>query len=476
MSQTWTPKPGDRVVRHPRARQLDPVRIRIPTRRIQPSVLASPLILTYGFAALISLGTLLLLLPFAHHGSGFTSFVDALFTATSAATVTGLVTQDTATYWNAFGKATILLLMFTGGLGFMTIATFLLVVIGQRAPVAQRHLARNTLQLDQLGGMASLTARIVLVSSGIQLVGLVALAVRFSFMYSPGEAIWQAAFHAVSAFNSAGFVIAPESSSFSVFRTDRVVLTIMGALIVMGAVGYWVLADIVRSPKPSLFTLNTKLVIIATLALITLGALVFFVSERHNTETLGPISSINQIFVSVFESISGRTAGFSTVGFGETKQHTNFFFTSLMFIGGASASVAGGIKINTLAVVIVAVISTIRGVGHSSAFGREIPQAQVQRAVSVMSVALAAVFLSALILILSEGDFLFIDLLFESVSAFSTVGLSTGLTPDLSDWGHVILIASMFIGRIGPTTLGLVMIMRTSGDVYRFAQERVTIG
>ena len=473
---TWRPKPGDRVVRHPRREQMSPVRLTITTRRVQSRALASPLIIIYAFAALITFGTVLLLMPFTHHGGGFTPFVDALFTATSAATVTGLITQDTATYWTRIGQVFILALMFVGGLGFMTIATFLLIVIGQRVTLAQRLLVKESLGVDQLGGLVRLTMRIVIVAAGIQLVGFFALLARFSFIYPPAEAVWQAAFHAVSGFNNAGFVALSQTRSLSAFQADAAVLGTIGVLAILGSISYWVMVDVARFRRFSLFTLNTKLVLILTAVLILLGTLVFFFSEYDNQKTLGPLSIVDKAMISVFESISGRTAGFSTVSFGETEQHTNFFFTSLMFVGGASASVAGGIKVNTVAVVLVAVLSTIRGRGHAAAFGRELPQAQVQRAMTIGAIAMAFVFLMALALTFAEREFAFIDLLFESVSAFGTVGLTTGLTADLSRWGHVILIASMFVGRIGPLTLGLAMVQRANGDLYRYAQERVTIG
>ena len=476
MNQLWTPKPGDRVARHPRQRQIDPVHFTIPSRRPQSSILASPLFLVYGFAVLISLGTALLLLPIAHQGSGVTPFVDALLTATSAATVTGLVTQDTASYWSGFGKATILALMFIGGAGFMAVATFLLTLIGQRAPAAERLLTRETLQLDHARDLARIATRVVLMAAGVQLVGLAALAVRFSITSSPAEAVWQAAFHAVSSFNSAGLVIFPNGSSLSTFRSDPVVLGITAALIVAGAAGYVVLVDVVTSRRFSLLNLNTKLVVVATLVLIATGAVVFLASEHDNPKTLGGLSLVDQIATSLFESVSGRTAGFSAVGFGNAEQQTTFLFTALMFIGGASASVAGGIKMNTAAVVVVTVAATVRGRGRTSAFGREIPQAEVQRAFSVTTVALAAAFLVVLALLLSERDFPFTHLLFESVSALFTVGQSIGLTPELSDWGHIILIASMLIGRIGPIALGLVMATRGGGDVLRRPLERITIG
>jgi trk system potassium uptake protein TrkH len=459
---------------------MTPVHVTITARRVQSRALASPLIILYAFAGLITFGTLLLLLPFTHHGGGVTPFVDALFTATSAATVTGLITQDTATYWTRMGQLFILVLMFVGGLGFMTIATFLLAIIGQRVTLAQRLLMKESLGVDQLGGLVRLAVRIVLVAAGIQLVGFVALLVRFSLRpdYSPGEAIWQAAFHAVSGFNNAGFVALADTASLSAFQTDRALLAIIGVLILLGSISFWVMLDVVRFRRFSLFTLNTKLILVLSLVLTLSGALVFLLSEYDNTSTLGPLGVADKAFISVFESISGRTAGFSTVSFGDTEQHTNFFFSSLMFIGGASASVAGGVKVNTVAVALVAVLSTIRGRGHASAFGREIPQAQVQRAMTIGVIATAFVFLVAFMLAFSEAErgLAFNDLLFESVSAFGTVGLSTGLTADLSRWGHLILIATMFIGRIGPLTLALAMIQRGNGDLYRYAQERVTIG
>lgn len=476
MQGSWQPKPGDRIVRHPREEQISPVRFEISTPRTQSRTLASPIVLLYSFMGFILAGTLLLLLPFSSRDGGFTPFVDALFTATSAVTVTGLVIQDTATYWTPTGQAIILALIFIGGLSFMAIATFLLILMGRRLSLGQRMLARDSYQVNQLGGLARLTVKIVLVAAAIQIAGFVALAIRFSLLSDlEGQPIWQALFQAVSGFNSAGFVNLPEGQSLSAFRTDKVVLGIMGLLIFLGAISYFVMVDVARLRRFSLFSLNTKLVLILTGLLTLSGAIVFFTSEFDNPNTLGDLSIGDKIMVSVFESTSGRTAGFSTVSYDETAQHTNFFFTALMFIGGASASVAGGIKINTLGVVLIAVLSTLGGHAHTRAFGREIPHVQVQRATAIAVMALIVVFLFALVLTFSEPKFAFIDLLFEAVSAFGTVGLSTGLTPDLSQGGHLILIVAMFLGRIGPFTLGLMMIERGESDLYRYAQERVTI-
>ena len=443
-------------------------------RRVQSKALASPLILIYVFACLVTVGTALLVLPFASSENGFTPLVDAIFTATSAATVTGLVTVDSATYWSRFGQAVILVLMFVGGLGIMTMATFLLILFGQRVPLAHRIVARDSLQINQMGGLARVTVVLVAVAAVMQLIGFAAFLPRLLMLFEPAEAVWQSLFQAVSGFNNAGFVVLPYTNSMSAFQEDELVLGVTASLIFLGAIGYWVVLDVIKLRRFSLLPLNTKLVIIMTGLFILGGALVFFFSETDNTLAGQPL--VHKVLVSVFESISGRTAGFSTIDYGATKQNTNFFFIGMMFVGGASGSVAGGIKINTIAVILVAVLSTVQGKPHASAFGREIGVGQIQIAMTLGALATAFVFLVGLTLTYLEPDFTFIDLFFEAVSAAGTVGLSTGLTGHLSDLGKDVLIATMLLGRVGPLTLALYMASRRETAQYRYAQERVTLG
>ena len=445
-------------------------------RRGPSRVLATPLILLYGFATLIAIGTILLLMPFANTQGGFTPFMEAFFTATSAVLVTGLVVQDSALYWSRAGQGIILFLIFIGGLGFMTGATFLLILFGRRITLVNRLLMRETLGLSQLGGLVRLTRNIVLVAVAIQLLGFLALFLRLYFEYTPAEAAWQAGFHAVSGFNNAGFVILPDSTSVDAFQTDIAFLGILAGLIILGGLSYAVLVDLFRYRRFSLFTLNTKLILVVSGGLWILGALIILLTEYTNPATLGNMSVGAKVLNSLFTSISGRTAGFSTVDFAAMKQDTDFFITGLMFIGGASASTAGGIKVGTFAVILVTLISTIRGRDHSTVFGREIPQPQVHRALVISALAAACVFLVAFLLTFAEPDIPFIELIFESVSAFGTVGLSTGLTGVLSNLGELILIITMFVGRIGPLTLALTMARREERDNYRYARERVTIG
>lgn len=448
-------------------------------RKVQSRAFGSPLVLLYIFAILVALGTGLLIPPFAHHGDGLTPFMDALFTATSAVTVTGLSVQDTATYWTLYGKGVIVALMFVGGLGIMTLAAFLLVLLGQRVSLFQRLLMKESLGIlpvNELGGLVRLAIRIVIVAVAIQFVGFIALTVRFLAIMDPADAVGHGLFMAVSGFNSAGFVALPNTASLSAYQTDVAVIVVMGILVFLGAISLWVMADVIALRRFSLFSLNTKLVLVATIFMTLLGAVVFFAFEYGNPATIQGLSVPHKLLVSIFEAVSGRTAGFSTVDYGATEQHTNFQFISLMFVGGASASVAGGIKVNTFAVVLVAVLSTLQGRTHATAFGREIPVVVVQRAMVIGAVAIAVVFFFAFLLTAVETGFDFIDLLFETVSAFGTVGLSTGLTGDLSRWGQLIIAIVMFVGRVGPLGLGLAMSQYSEGDNYRYAQERVTIG
>lgn len=475
MRKAWEPRPGDRLIRYPREDEIGPVKVSVGQRRGQSRAGTSPLIIIYIFAVLVAIGTGLLFLPFTNHGDGFTPLVVALFTATSAVTVTGLVVENTTFYWTQSGQVILLCLMFVGGLGFMTFATFLIILIGQRVSLSQRLLVRESLGVNQLGGLVRMTVGIVVVSVGIQVVGFIVLAVRFWFIYTPREAIWQAAFHSVSGFNNAGFVVLKEMGGLAEFQDDWMITGIMAVLIVLGSLSYVVIMEVVSRRKFALFGLNTKIILVMTPLLLAFGMVVFLLFEYQNPGSIGSQSLGQKLVTSLFESIN-KTAGFTTVDYGATEQQTNLVFTSLMFIGGASASVAGGIKINTFGVVLVAMFSTIKGRSHASVFGREIPDEQVRRALLVGAISIAFAFSIIVLLTISNGEFDFLDLFFESLSAFGTVGWSTGITPQLSSLGHLILVVAMFVGRIGPFTIGLAMAQRTESDPYRFAQERVTIG
>ena len=450
--------------------------MRASRRKRQSRASASPLILVYIFASLIALGAGLLMLPFTHHGEGFTPFMDALFTATSAVAVTGLVTQDTPTYWTSAGQIIVIALVYVGGLGFMTVATFMLILIGQRLTLTQRLLVRESLGVNRLGGLVRLTVGVVILATAIQLLGFGALLARFWFVMPSEEAVWQAAFLSISSFNNAGFMSLTNEGALSAYRTDPAIMGVMAALILLGSIGYATMADVVLTRRFSLFTLNTKFVLIATGALLLLGCGMFLMFEHDNPNTIGELPIEEKLLVSAFESTSGRTAGFSTVEFGETREQTSLLYCGLMLIGGATGSVAGGIKVNAFAVIVLMLVAMLKGRERVSVFGREIPRAQVQQAMAIGLFSVGFIFLCALALSITEDGLPFLDMLFESFSAAGTVGLSRGITSEVSMLGQLALIGAMFVGRVGPVTLGLALGSRTDTEVYRYAQERVTIG
>ena len=481
MRPQWNQKLGDRMVRHPRQSELEPVVLVADPRKTRSRARALPLLLLYAFIALIALATLLLSLPFTHRGDSIGHLSAALFTATSAVTVTGLTVRDTATYWTPAGQVLIAGIIFVGGLGFMTLATFILVITRQQVTLSQRLLIRESLGGDLMsdgnGGIVRLTIGIVMFAAGTQLVGFIFFFARFRDMYPTADALRVAMFQSVSAFNNAGFIVFPNEDGLRAFQSDWVVMGLTGGMIFLGALSYGALLDVARYRRFRLFGLTTKLVLTLTALLTLMGMGIFLAFEYDNPETLGALPVGQKIAVALFESISGRTAGFSTLDYAVTQQETNFMMTGLMFVGGASVSVAGGIKINTLAVVLVAVLSTMRGRRRTSAFKRDIPDYLVRNALVIGAVGTAMAFAVIVALSVSDGSNLdFLHIFFEGVSAFGTVGLSAGITSTLSQWGQFILMVAMLIGRVGPFTIGVAMTQQTGPDRYQFAEERVTIG
>ena len=475
---------GDRIIRRPRHRELLPevvksTRIRHPVRHFTP-----PFILFYGFGGLIVLGGFFLALPIANNleNGGFTPLEKAFFTATSAVTVTGLTVVPTATYWSSFGHAVIFALMLVGGLGFTSLATFFLIVLGQRITLPERMLMRDTMGVDRMGGLVAVLRNIVLIVLGIYAVGTAVIWWRLQGVLPADEALWHSAFLSVSSFNSAGFSILPNAGlpnagSLENFFSNTPLLAFLAILIILGGIGWTVLVDLFRHRRFSRLSLDTKLVITTSLFLWVLGALVFFIAEYDNGK-MGDFSVLQKGAQSAFHSVSGRTAGLSTLDFEHATDLTKLFYPLLMFVGGAAGSVAGGIKVATLAVIIAAVVSSVRGRTQAEAFGREIPHFQVHRAITVVMLGMALIFVISLALTFTERDkdISFLNLFFDTVSAFGTTGLSTGVPPKLSLAGKILFMITMFVGRLGPLTLALALTPREEATVYRFIQERVKIG
>ena len=463
-------RPGDRIIRRPRVR---PVQIDVSLKRPPRQRPLSPLVLAYGFAVLIGLGTLLLFLPAANNHGGFTPAMTAFFTATSAATVNGLTVADSATHWSPFGKAVIIVLLQVGGLGFMMASALLFIILGRRISLRGRLAIREAAGATSVGGVVQLAKRVGLLVLVVEGLGFVAFAIRFSFDFPMPLALWHSLFHSISAFNNAGFVVLP-GEGLGAYRSDASVMVITASMFIVGGLNIAIISDIAARRTFNRFTLDTKLVLSATAFLTVVGLVIVLLTEYSNPDTLGGMGIPGKLLSSFFESASARTAGFSGLSPGAFTQSALFFVMGLMFIGGAAGSTAGGIKVNTFAVIVTSAIATIRGRPRVEAFKREIPDYQVSRAVT-LGVASVAYTLTTLLVLTKLEDARFIELLLETISAWGA-GYSTGLPAELTKPGQFLLAITMFVGRIGPLTLILALSRAPEAGRYRFAKERINIG
>jgi trk system potassium uptake protein TrkH len=447
-----------------------------------PTPLLSAIITIGGFGVLIAGGTGLLLLPLATTPGTETTLVTALFTATSATCVTGLVLVHTADHWTLFGECVIAGLMFLGGLGIMTAGIFILAVLYGRVSISQQLIARDGIGNRDLGSVVQLSRNVVVYSAAAQMVGAGLLALRLLSDRSAGDAIWIATFHSIAAFNNAGFSNIPRSDNLSAFQGDLFVLAVVAALIALGGIGLPVVAEVVRHHRPNRWSLDTRLVLLGSLFLWVLGALFVLLLESANPETLAVLSLPEQLGNAVFHSVSARTAGFNTIDFTAVRDSTALVFILLMFVGGGSGSTAGGMKVNTAVILGVALWSILRGRQRSEVFRREIPETHVMRAIAVLLTAASFLVVSVLLLTVTEarhlaaGTVTLLGLLFEAVSALGTVGLSLGVTAKLEVPSLYVLIATMFVGRLGPLTFATFLALKGRRSSYRFAQERVRVG
>jgi trk/ktr system potassium uptake protein len=448
-----------------------------PARRIrQPP---SPgLVLIVGFAVVIAIGTLVLMTPLASASGEWTRPLDALFTATSATCVTGLVVLDTGTYWSPFGQVAIMLLIQVGGFGFMTGSTLLFfLLLGRRTGLRDRILVQASTGVPDLGSVTTLVKRIALFTIVLEAAGALALTVAFAADgLSLGQSAWWGLFHGISAFNNAGFDLIGGFRSLTDYADDPWILTPIAVLIVIGGLGFAIVGDSLGKRRWNRLALETKLVLLTSVVLVIGGALAIGAFEWSNPATLGGLPAAQRPLNALFESITLRTAGFSALDTAGLTVASLFVVMALMFIGGASGSTAGGIKVNTFSILLVAIVSTARGTPSAQGFGRRIPHILIYRALSVALLSIAIAFTVALLLELTTPGASFVQVLFESISAFGTVGASTGITRELPDPARLVVIVAMFLGRLGPLTLVLAMTARTRSVRSRPAIETMRIG
>ncbi|MBS4008910.1 MAG: TrkH family potassium uptake protein [Clostridium sp.] len=438
-------------------------------RKVSP-----PKILVGGFAALILLGAVLLSLPISTH-TGRIPFLDALFTATSAVCVTGLVVVDTGTYFTRFGQTVIMFLIQIGGLGFMTAATLVFILMGKRITLRERLVIQEAMNQISQQDLIRLVLRVVLLTFVIEAIGALLLSTRFIPQYGLWRGLFYSAFHAISAFCNAGFDLMGGFTSLTPYANDPVILLTIAALFILGGLGFTVIMEIHQKRRFIRYSLHTKMVLLVTLALLLLPTAIIFVLEYSNPATLGQLGLGSKIINAFFTASTPRTAGFNSLPMDGLFSYTLFFIIGLMFIGASPASTGGGIKTTTFAALVVAVISTIRGREHPLLYGKQIPVEILRRALSIAMISFSLVFFATFALLMTEGGSL-LDMLFEVMSAFGTVGLSTGVTTELSPAGRLIIIIVMFAGRVGPLTLVFSLAKRMRKAPVKYPEERIMIG
>jgi trk system potassium uptake protein len=429
-----------------------------------------------GFAVAVLAGTLLLMLPVARVGPGGAPPLVALFTATSAVCVTGLVVVDTPTYWTTFGQSVVLGLIQVGGFGIMTMASLLGLLISRRLGLASRLVAAAETKSVGLGDVRSVLVGVARISLLVEAVTAALLAARFALGYGEPlpRAVWLGVFHAVSAFNNAGFAL--WSDSLMAFAADPWVCVPIALAVILGGLGFPVIVEVWRQRRPGRWSLHTKTTLTMTALLLVVGSLVLTVAEWSNPGTLGPLPTPGKLMAGVFQGgVMPRTAGFNSLDVAAMNTGTWLVTDILMFIGGGSASTAGGIKVTTFAVLFAVIVAEVRGDPDVVLFDRRVPTAAHRQALSIALLGIAAVVVPTVLFAMTT-PFSLDEVLFEVVSAFATVGLSTGITAALP-WPHqLVLVLLMFVGRLGPVALASALALRGRDRLYRLPEGRPVLG
>jgi trk system potassium uptake protein len=428
-----------------------------------------------GFGFIIFAGAQLLRLPISSASGQSMSFIDALFTSTSAACVTGLVLFDTGTYFSTFGHWIILLLIQIGGIGFMTMATLFALILRRRISLKERLILQESLNQGSIEGLVRLVRKVILYALTLEMIGALLFTARFMLDMSLGRALYHGIFHSISIFNNAGFDLTGDFRSLSGYSTELYMNVISMVLIILGGFGFVVLADLFDIRKKLRFSLHTKVVLTVSAALIVVGMLIILLFEFTNGRTIGGHGFGQKMLISLFQSVTTRSGGVTTVNISEFRQATQFFIIILMFIGASPGSTGGGIKTTTFAVLVGAVLAMIRGKEDVVLFRLRLAQERVYKAVTVTLFCIGIVMLGTIILASTE-DAAFLMILFEATSAFGTVGLTMGLTSDLTFTGKLTIIFLMFIGRLGPLTLTYALGPRVGRPLYRHAEGKIIIG
>ena len=432
-------------------------------------------ILSLGFLLIILIGGILLSLPISSSTGEYTSFIDAVFTSTSAVCVTGLVTVDTGTHWNLFGQTVIMLLIEIGGLGFMSFTTLIAILLGKKITLRERLILQNAMNTFNIQGVVKMVKYILLFTISIQAIGALIFCTQLIPEYGLGKGLFYSIFHSISAFCNAGFDVFGGGVSLTTHNTNALVILTAAALIIIGGLGFGVWTELYNVKRIRRFSVHTKIVLLVTGFLVIGGTILMLLFEYNNPETIAAMNGGEKVLNSFFAAVTPRTAGFNSISTSGMTSAGKFLTMILMMIGGSPGSTAGGIKTTTVGVLILTVICVIKRREDTEVFSKKISKDLVYKAFTLFFIGSGLVIVVSL-LSFTETGASFTAILYETVSAFGTAGLTIGLTPNLSVIGKVLIMLMMYIGRVGPLTVVLSLTKEKIKSGIKYPEGKILIG
>ncbi|WP_097027606.1 TrkH family potassium uptake protein [Clostridium peptidivorans] len=433
-------------------------------------------ILAIGFATVILIGAILLNLPIATQDGIRTPFIDCLFVSTSATCVTGLITVDTGTHWNYFGKTVIMFLIEIGGLGFMSFATLIALLLGKKITLKERLVMQEALNSFSLQGLVKMAKYVLIFTFSIQLAGALLLSTQFIPEFGLWKGIYYSVFHSISAFCNAGFDLVGGFKSLTVYAENPVIILTIGSLIIIGGLGFYVWQEIYNFKGLRRLSLHSKVALSGTAFLLIIGTILMFIFESNNPGTMKNMSFKGKVLSSFFAAVTPRTAGFNSISTSDMTNAGVFLTIILMFIGGAPGSTAGGIKVTTAGVLVMTVLSIIKGREDTEIYKKRITKDAVYKSLAITTIGLGLVITVTMLLSITEPSATLEYLLYEATSAFGTVGMTLGLTTQLSFVGKAIVIFTMYCGRLGPLTVFLALAKRANSNKIKYPEDKILVG
>ena len=433
-------------------------------------------ILALGFLVVILIGAIILTLPISSATRQYTNFLDALFTSTSAVCVTGLVTLDTGTHWSMFGQTIIMLLIEIGGLGFMSFTTLIAIILGKKITLRDRLILQDAMNTFNIQGLVKMVQYVLTFTITVQLSGALLFSTQFIPKYGIGKGMFYSLFHSISAFCNAGFDLFGNFSSLTSYSSNWVVILVASALIIIGGIGFAVWIEVYNFKSMKKLSIHSKMVILVTAILVVGGTILMFIFEHNNPNTLANMNIGDKLVNSFFAAVTPRTAGFNSISTDGMTNAGNLLTIILMFIGGSPGSTAGGIKTTTIGVLIVSVICVIRGREDAEAFKKRFPKELVYKAFTLFFIGGVLVMSATMLLSYTEQGASFLSLLYETTSAFATVGLTVGLTQQLTEVGKVLIMIMMYLGRVGPLTVVLSLMRNKKNNGVKYPEGKILIG